>query len=629
MTLSIDSVAPRLYLENAARGEELFSTVGQVLGHLAPGEKLAFGILLAARLLSHALDILGLGLLALFAAALTQSEAPVITVPILGAQIDLREDNQTLVAIALIGAIFLAKSMIGALLLRVTTGFLSRLDAKHSEKILAHFFSGNLDHFSSLSKGEMNWAVMKSSQNAFGVLLFAFGSFVTELGLFLAITVVLFALNPQTAGVLAGYFLFVSVVFLRLVGPRSRRLGARYEENSARGHEILEALSDGFRQIHVAGRAEALIEWLMAFRKQQAKDWGTQRFVSALPRYVVEVALVGGVALLVTYQILSGGSDRFVDLGVFLVGGLRLMAALLPVQNAVTEMRIWAPQGERALEILDDAGRSNGAIQSTSTGGQASQNMHLSSPVHPTGLPLEVKGVSYSYNGSSGDTLSDVTLSIPSGQFHVLVGPSGAGKSTLIDVLSGMRVATRGSASINGEPCSDFVQRNPGMLAFVPQQPSLIPGTILTNISLGWGEDTQTVARAQRALEEAGLWEVVSALPLGIHELMAHQLDNLSGGQLQRLAIARALFTSPGFLILDEPTSALDVRTESHVHETILRLSGKTTVLVVTHKKVTMELSDRVHFLESGRLTISGSYEELREKSPSFRKYLRLPPAER
>ena len=240
------------------------------------------------------------------------------------------------------------------------------------------------------------------------------------------------------------------------------------------------------------------------------------------------------------------------------------------------------------------------------------------------GLTVEVQDLSFVYSQTAKPALESVSLSIDSGEVHALVGPSGSGKSTLTDCIIGAQDPSSGSITIDGHPPAAFVRDFPGLLSYVPQRINLFPGTLLQNISLRRENSIESEGFATDALEEAGLSALVNSLPLGLHTPVGSQLDTLSGGQLQRLAIARALFTRPRLIVLDEPTSSLDAAAEAAVNETILGLRGSTTVIVVAHRVNSIKGADRIHFLRSGRLLYSGSFAELRTRVREFDDYVRL-----
>jgi ATP-binding cassette subfamily C protein len=204
------------------------------------------------------------------------------------------------------------------------------------------------------------------------------------------------------------------------------------------------------------------------------------------------------------------------------------------------------------------------------------------------------------------------------------MGPSGGGKSSLIDIILSLHPPTSGEVLIGGQPSALYQRTHPDLVSYVPQNPGLVSGSIRDNVALGIPGDKVEDDRVWRALEEAQLAEVVRAMPNGINSDLGKNTDSLSGGQMQRLGIARALYVKARLLILDEATSALDAETESEVSRIILELRGRTTVVVVAHRLSTIRKADRIYVLDKGKQVASGTFNELRNSSDLVKRYVRL-----
>lgn len=200
---------------------------------------------------------------------------------------------------------------------------------------------------------------------------------------------------------------------------------------------------------------------------------------------------------------------------------------------------------------------------------------------------------------SIGDkrVLQAVSLEIPAGQLTVVTGASGAGKTTLTDLLLGLFQPIDGRILIDGVPLSDIdLKRWRRMVGFVPQELILFHDSIFANVTLGNPELDED--DAHRALQVAGAWDFVAALPDGMQSQVGEKGTFLSGGQRQRIALARALATSPKLLILDEVTSALDPDTEQDICRSIASLVGDMTVIAITHSEAWNTVADRVYRVE-------------------------------
>jgi ATP-binding cassette, subfamily C, bacterial CydD len=226
---------------------------------------------------------------------------------------------------------------------------------------------------------------------------------------------------------------------------------------------------------------------------------------------------------------------------------------------------------------------------------------------------IELVGVTYRYPESARPALSDISLVLPAGARTALVGRSGAGKSTLVSLLLRFMDPTSGQIAVNGLPITELpIEIWRENVALVPQQPYLFHGSVHDNISLP--RRAATRAEVERAAELAGAAEFIARLPRGYDTHIGERGSRLSGGEAQRLAIARAFLKDAPLLILDEPTSSLDPVSEALIRAALERLMHDRTVLVVAHRLNTIYTADRITVLENGRLVEAGSHGALLER---------------
>lgn len=230
---------------------------------------------------------------------------------------------------------------------------------------------------------------------------------------------------------------------------------------------------------------------------------------------------------------------------------------------------------------------------------------------------ISFSDVSFDY-GPGRPVLDGVRLAMEPGEIAALVGASGAGKSTIAGLLQALYAPTGGQITIGGTDIAAVnrasLRRN---IAVVSQDPAMFAGTIRQNIALG--RDGATDAEVEAAAEAAGALSFIAALPLRWDTPVSERGSTLSGGQLQRISIARAILKDAPILILDEATSALDGETERHVHAALRRLMSGRTTLLIAHRRSTVEIADRVFVLAEGRIEAAGTIDELSLRSPSYR----------
>lgn len=234
-------------------------------------------------------------------------------------------------------------------------------------------------------------------------------------------------------------------------------------------------------------------------------------------------------------------------------------------------------------------------------------------PTHETAASVEVSGVNFSYpTRPDVQILHATSFAVTPGSSAALIGRSGSGKSTVLSLLMGHFEPAEGQVLLDGAPVTRLdraVRRS--RVAFVAQEPTLFPTTIAANIAFGKATQDASQQEVEAAAKAANAHDFIKQLPQGYNTLVGDRGTQLSGGQKQRIAIARALISRPALLLLDEATSALDSESERLVHQTLLSLRGKVTVLMIAHRLATVQSCDQIFVMEQGRIVESGTHASL------------------
>lgn len=230
----------------------------------------------------------------------------------------------------------------------------------------------------------------------------------------------------------------------------------------------------------------------------------------------------------------------------------------------------------------------------------------------PSGSGIKISNLTFGYSEDSL-AISGVSFEVAAGSTVAVIGPSGSGKTTLGLLMLGLLTPDAGSVLIEGQPAQVFAEGNPGEVAYLPQRTHVIGASIRENIALGVEPQDVDLVHLEKVIAMSQLSELVSALP----DREEHVVNSatLSGGQIQRIGLARALYTKPSLLLLDEPTSALDADTEFAITDALKSLAGVCSVVVIAHRLATIQNADNIFVLEGGKISASGKFAMLQRES--------------
>jgi ATP-binding cassette subfamily C protein len=392
---------------------------------------------------------------------------------------------------------------------------------------------------------------------------------------------------------------------------RKRLIQYSRSQQRAKGGTI-KWVQEGLGALKVAKVLGSYDYFLSGFDKASEKLAVAQRRLAVaqgLPRIALEIMIVASlvVAIIVASRLSGTGEGADLPKLIFLgAAAVRIVPSFVRIVNSVNMLRSAHASAEVMVESFD--------IPSEGNGDEAS-DIDFDSRI-------ELRDVSFRYPSTDTDVLRDINLSIEKGSSVAFVGPTGAGKTTLVDVILGLLDATSGATLVDETDITEARYAWRKKVGYVPQDVYLADVSIRDNVVFGQVDDGVEVDddRVWSALEDAQIAEFIRSLPSGLDTLIGERGVRFSGGQRQRLGIARALFANPDVLVFDEATSALDNETEARLTEAIDQLGGTKTLIIIAHRLSTVRECDRIFLLEKGHLVDSGSYDDLLETSETFRK---------
>ena len=527
--------------------------------------------------------------------------------------------NQTVpILAAIIIGLFVSKSLLNIALTGWATFFVAKIESKAAKRISEIRFNGNLSDARKYSLEEMMYAVTTGTSGAFNSLLNSVNNIVSDGVLFVSLIAAGFLFVDSSATLIGLlYFGIVALTIQYFIGPVTLRAQVENYHSSIKLTTSISNLLAVFRELTVSGKKDKYVGDIHSAKTMATNSAAKTSFLATLPRHIIEAALIIGIALFFLAQVSSGDLASSVGkIGVFLAGAFRLTTALLPLQASFLAIKAALPSAKTAQDILQ--GLPELVERETKNLNNGEQITHIEQPI---GAVFE--NVTFSYPNSASAVLMNLNFTIEPGSQTALMGPSGAGKSTIADMLC-LLISPASGRVFQITNSSKLELSIGGRVSYVPQKPGMISGTILENVALGLDPESVDRDEVISALESAHLGTLIKELPEGIDTSLGKLKDSLSGGQMQRLGLARAIYSKPNLLVMDEATSALDAESESEIQKTLEEMRGRVTVVVIAHRLNTIQHADKVILLEDGKVTDSGTFKELIARNPSIEKVVDL-----
>jgi len=588
----------------------VFKLIRSITSHLSPLERFRLYRFLAARSLVGLLDLFAIFLvghlatsIALFA---TLGSDPKRVIEFAGLSVPALNAQTLPMAASLIVAIFVFKAIASIWLTRRMAVFLAGVEARVAYSIARISLGQGLDKLKLHSREEIYFAVQSGSPAAFNSILNSLGTVIAESALFVLMIGAFFIVDWIAALAAIAYFGVIALSIHLLIGTWAEKAAEKVTQATIEGNSAIGDLGEVVRESSMSRTQEHFFQRILESRQQAASGSANQFVLSGMPRYIIESALLFAVALFALWQATLGNiATAAGTLGVFLSGGLRLTASLIPLQNALVGIQSYTPAAKTAISLLESGEVSHSIVA------KSDQQTLSSVKNDKAALGVSFQTVTYSYPDAQISAVSGLVFEVFPGQQIALIGPSGSGKSTIADLLLGLLVPSGGRVLIDGESPQSISERNPGILGYVPQSPGMVRGSIATNIALGVAPEDIDQVRLTEAVNIAHLTDLVESLPQGLDTDIGKRRDELSGGQIQRIGLARALYTRPKLLVLDEATSALDAKSEDIINSALDQMRGEVTVVLIAHRLNTVQRSDVVFLIEEGQVSASGTFQQL------------------
>ena len=592
------------------------SAFGRALRVLNKSDQKKLSIVIVIQIFMGALDLLGvvaIGLLGALSVTEIQGNQPGIRVSNALSFLNVSNSSyQTQALILSAGAVTLlvGRTILSIFFTRRILFFLSRRGAKISAELIARVLSQSLLALQARTTQETLYAVTRGVQLIVIEVIATLVVLIADFSLLIIMGIGLFVVDPTTALGTFAVFSLVAFFLYRFMHVQAGELGIKNSELNILSNEKIVEVFGSYRESVVRNRRDYYSREIGQMRYSLADTTAKMSFLPFVSKYVIETTVVLGALLIgATQFILQDAVHAVATLTIFLAAGTRIAPAVLRIQQGSVMIQGILGAAMPTLDLIDELGNT-----------KLIENVDDSVDITHEGFEptIRVENVSLAYPGKSTMAISNISLTVPSGASVAFVGPSGAGKTTIIDVLLGVLNPDKGEVLISNLPPLQAVAKWPGAISYVPQDVVIAAGTVRENVSLGYPIDVATDDLVMSALKVAHLEDYVAGLPHGVDTEVGERGAMISGGQRQRLGIARAMFTRPLLLVLDEATSSLDGETEASISDAIHALRGSTTVIIIAHRLSTVRNADIVVYLSNGEVLATGTFDEVRKAVPDF-----------
>lgn len=428
------------------------------------------------------------------------------------------------------------------------------------------------------------------------LVLMSFIQLMTEVVVSVFLCVVLLVVDPVMTIMISAILLVMTFIIVGILKPRLNNLGQHNQEIQARMGKWRNQSIFGIKEVKVLHKENYFVENYSVYAKDGADLNSKYTVLNNMPRLLIETICIGGLLSYMAICIMMGQDivEMAPQMMAFAVAAVRLMPSVNRINTHVTNIAFYGPSVHFIHDNIDFR--------------DYKAEMKVSQRVIEEKAPIEVKDaicleeVTYSYPNTDKLILDKANMRIPIGKSVGIIGPSGAGKTTAVDILMGLLDIHDGKITCGGRDVMENYGSWLSHIGYIAQNIYLTDDPIRDNVAFGVNREDIDDQRIWEVLEEAQMKEFVESLPEGLDTSVGERGVRISGGQRQRLGIARALYHNPEILVFDEATSALDTETETAIMEAIDKFHGRKTMIIIAHRLRTIENCDMIFRVEGGKI---------------------------
>lgn len=480
--------------------------------------------------------------------------------------------------------VYIAKNCFLYLMYYVQYRFTYNNQFSTSKLMMQNYLNRPYEYYLNASTSVVMRIVSSDVSNVFSLLMTIL-QFFTEATICVFLITTLMLIEPIMTLAITVLIVALVLIITYLVKPILRKAGQDQQVNSAYMNKwLLQAIS-GMKELKVTNKEHYFLGKYTFYGEKSIDSMKKNSLMSQLPRLTIETIFIAGMLGILAIMLLAGRelNSMLPQLSAFAMAALRLMPSANRMNANLNTIAYMQPSLEKVIDSIEESMNADQDVRIRK------RNKAESEKVIPLKHSIRMENITYSYPNTDVKIFDNATMEIPVGKSVAVIGTSGAGKTTIVDILLGLLPPQEGRILADGVDVETNYQGWLKQIGYIPQMIYMLDDTIMANVAFGWNEEEINEEDVWKALREAQLEDFVKQLPEGIHTEIGERGVRLSGGQRQRIGIARALYTDPELLIFDEATSALDNETESAIMDSIQKLQGKKTMVIIAHRLGTIK----------------------------------------
>lgn len=512
-------------------------------------------------------------------------------------------ENSTQLIILILGAVIALFVIKNAYLLfqtYVQNTFVTRNRNRMISRVMREFLNRPYEEYLGADIPTVFRLTDSDIPNAFQLILVMI-QMVTEIVVSVCLCIVLVVISPAMSLFIVVIFLGMTLVIMKVLKPRLNEIGRKNQAIQSRIAKWRIQSIYGLKDVKVLNREEFFVRNYYESGAIGANVARNYAVLNNLPRLLIETVFIAAMLLFIMLYILKGNDITVLipQLTAFAVAAIRIMPGTNRINTYLSQMAYSQPCLDYLYENLTQNMKED--VNGSVTGLEGVEKKEL--PELQLQDRIALNHISFTYPNTEKPIFTDAHMEVKKGQSVGIMGPSGAGKSTIVDILLGLLHAQEGTITCDGRNIFENYPSWLSKIGYIPQSIYLIDESIRDNIAFGIDADKIDEKRIWEVLEEAQLKEFVEELPEGLDTTIGDRGVRISGGQRQRLGIARALYHNPEILVFDEATSALDSDTEKAVMDAVNSFHGKKTMVIIAHRLNTIAKCDVIYKVENEKIT--------------------------